>query len=416
MSLFRTPSVVRPGSLGRGARWPVAAWLAASCTALLATPSPAQADGSSEPEVSREPPVLSLTVEENGPTVPWRLEVRNTGATPVMLSADPRLLWFEVKVPGRKKVETCRLPAELFPSQPAKEARLRLEPGEAAAQQFDPRLYCYAEGGQWQLVPGSQITPHFGWPATKKTSWKAGKKVETVVDAPPYVAHNVAASRPGERPKDEDGEAERGAKVSAAGHVKVLDAPLFALDSSYIAWARSRMPDESEPDGPFELKLTAGSDASTERTATVTLTLKNRSPESRYVYFRRELVSYEVMGPDGLVQCDPEPDLREPERHGFSQLAAGETLSATSRLVELCPRGTFARPGLYLVHARFDANQAGDEFDLDAFVGRAVTRDSVGVRVRTGEKRPLRLRRVAPAPSAAPDEEPDEPAPPPAQP
>jgi hypothetical protein len=34
--------------------------------------------------------------------VPWQLELANEGAAPVALFADPRLVWFEVKVRARR--------------------------------------------------------------------------------------------------------------------------------------------------------------------------------------------------------------------------------------------------------------------------------------------------------------------------
>jgi hypothetical protein len=356
--------------------------LSTACGIVAAPLSADESTGGSGAQAETVRPELSLKVTESGPQLPWRMEVRNEGADPVVLSADPRLLWLEVKVPGKKRIETCRLPQELFPSRPDRAAQLQLEPGEAAGRRFDPRLYCYSDGGQRQLVPGSQITPHFGWPEKTKTTWKHGKRIETVVDEPPYVARTRGSG--GGR----DGE------QSGGGRLKEVEGNTFALGSAYSAWSSTRLPDTDEPEGPFELKLASGSDAHAERTATIRLSLRNRSKRSRYVYFRREFISFEVMGPQGLVQCDPEPDYRAPERHAFSYLPAGSSLTVTSRLIELCPRGTFGRPGLYLVHARFDALRDGEEFDLDAFVGRVSTRDAVGVRIRTGEKSPLRLHRI----------------------
>jgi len=349
---------------------------------------PVSADESAPHADASEAPTradLALKVTESGPQLPWRMEVRNEGREPVVLAADPRLFWMEVKVPGKKRVETCRLPKELFPTRPDREALLRLEPGEAAARSFDPRLYCYSTAGQRQLVPGSQITPHFGWPEQTRTTWKNGKRLETVVDEPPYVAH-AAEPHPGAHADDHP----------PSLRLKVVDGVTFALGPTYSAWSSTRLPDVDEPEGPFELKLASGSDAHAERTATIRLSLLNRSKRARYVYFRREFITFEVMGPQGFIQCDPEPDYRAPDRSSFSYLPSGKSLTVTSRLIELCPRGTFGRPGLYLVHARFDAMQDGDEFDLDAFVGRVSTRDAVGVRIRTGEKSPLRLRRVPP--------------------
>ncbi len=345
---------------------------------------PEVADSSVQPAVP-----VSLQVTEGGPQLPWRMEIRNDGDVPVVLAADPQLLWLEVKAPGKKRTEICRLPKELFPARADRQAELRLEPGTAAARAFDPRLYCYSEGGQHQLVPGAQVTPHFGWPENTKTTWSNGKRVETVIDEPPYVAQVVTSSPPV-------------AGEPAPARVKVIEGTTFALGSTYAAWSSARLPGPDTSTADFDLKLAAGSDAHAERTATIRLSLRNRSNRSRYVYFRRELISFEVMGPDGLVQCDPEPDFRAPERHSYSYLPAGKSLTVTSRLVELCPRGTFGRPGLYLIHARFDAAQDGDEFDLDAFVGRASSHDAVGVRIRTGEKYPMRLQPVLQISTATP--------------
>jgi hypothetical protein len=65
-------------------------------------------------------------------------------------------------------------------------------------------------------------------------------------------------------------------------------------------------------------------------------------------------------------------------------LNPGGSLTITSRLVELCPDDTFARPGLYVVNAELDTFANGAEFGFDAFVGRLVSERSVVVRVRKG--------------------------------
>ena len=337
-----------------------------------------------------EPPVprLRIEIEENGPARPWRLDVVNDGLDPAFVVADPRLLWFEVKVPGKRKTETCRLPSGLFPDHPERRMHLVLDPGDRATGSFDPRLYCFSPGGQRQLVPGAQVTPHFGWPQQTKKRWQQGKLVEEKIAEPPYVALPLESEQAYEASDEGPGE-------------KEFVGTTFALDSSYAVWAATKLPSDEKP-APFEMKLMRGSDAHAENSATVQLRLVNRTNRTRYVYFRRELVSFEVMGPRGLVQCDPEPDLRAPDRHSFSLLPPGRSLTVTSRLIELCPRGTFAQPGLYLVHARFETHEDGSDFDLDAYVGRVVSTEAVGVRIRTGDKHTRRLRRV-PAGEASPE-------------
>jgi hypothetical protein len=356
--------------------------LAGAGPALGDEPADKPASDSAGPDVAALRSGLELDVRERGPGRPWTMTLANRGDSGAFVSADPRLLWFEVKVPGKKKTATCRLPSELFPKRPDARTLVMLDPGEGVEQHFDPRLFCFAAKGQWQLVPGAFVTPHFGWPEKKKTVWKHGKKTtETPKQSPPFVAR--APREDGTKPDDSDG-------------LKELEAEPFALRSDYAEWSRTKVDADRKPpdDVPLVMKTVQGSDAEAERNATVRITLKNRSKHSLRVYFRRELVSYEVMRPDGLATCDPQPDLRAPDRQGFTHIGAGGSITVVSRLVEMCPSGTFGQPGLYLVHARFDATESGDEWDLDAFTGRVLSQGPATVRIRTGEQPFLQKRRL----------------------
>ncbi|HEV8246380.1 MAG TPA: hypothetical protein VGP93_11455, partial [Polyangiaceae bacterium] len=117
----------------------------------------------------------------------------------------------------------------------------------------------------------------------------------------------------------------------------------------------------------------------------VTVQVRNRSKDKLSVFFRRELLSFEVSGPDGRVSCDPQPDSRAPDRQAFRALTPGASITSTSRLIELCPDDAFARPGLYLAYARFDANSSGENLGLDAITGKFVSEKPAVIRIRTGE-------------------------------
>jgi hypothetical protein len=377
-----------------GMRWaPRSAILLAAAISLItagpshAEPAPAGGDAAQQ----SEPPPLDFRVAEIGPRQPWSMAITNRSEHPVEIMADPRLLWFEVIVPGKRKTQTCRLPKELFPSRAQRRHSVVLRPQEAIVHSFDPRLYCFSNDGQWRLVPGALVTPHFGWPEKTKTIWKHGKRVTVKVpQKEPFVAEVIESS-----PKEASklpGDIGDGPDVKGQS-IKEVQAVPFALVSAYAEWSRTRLERKrKEQEGPFQLKLTRGSDAEEERSATIRMSIKNRDKHSHYVYIRRELFSFEVTGPDGMVTCDPEPDYRAPDRQAFFNMTPGRTVSLTSRLVELCPRGTFARPGLYLIHARMDPNRRGREFDLDAFVGRIVSYDPVSVRIRTGERKRMAKR------------------------
>jgi hypothetical protein len=335
---------------------------------------------------------LVLQVHESGPDLPWKLKVFNAGARSVRVVADPRLLWFSVQAPGKRKKLKCRLPAELYPDEPERRLIVRLEPGEGLADRFDPRLYCFAADGQQGLVPGALIEPHFGWPpAPDKVVWRHGQRDhEPAKQKPPFVA--VVANEDVEAANEEP-------EPGGAGSAKELLAQPFALRSEYATWSRrglTNVTQDTRAEGPLALRLTQGSDAEAERSASVQLRLKNRSKHKIRVFFRRELVTFEVTGTDGTTSCNPEPDDRAPDPQEFLALAAGQSMNFTCKLAELCPKGTFGRPGLYLVHARFDATDDGAQAGLHAFSGTVVSPDPGAVRIRTGEmpflsRRPMHL-------------------------
>ncbi len=378
------------------------------------SPPPAQ-PAAGEPLQYREhpaPSTVKLTVTQHGPELPWRYQLTNHGEHPVVVVADPRLLWFEVEVPGKRtKRRTCRLPEGLFPKAPDRDFAILLRPGDTFEQRFDPRLYCFAAGGQTELVAGSVVHPRFGWPRVYTTSWQRGKAVKTeklsapFVVSPPEPPRAERASAPSRRA----GAAAEGAtKIkrptpSLSTHLRALEGQGFGLKSAYASWSKDALPggalsgasadsqaDEDDPFSPPTPELTAvvGSDAEAERTATITIQLKNPSRERALsVFFRRELLSFEVMGPDGLRSCEPEPRSRAPEAQAFTTLGPGKSIQVVSRLVELCPRRTFDRPGLYLVRARLDARTRGDDAGVDAFTGRVVAATPASVRIKSGEKR-----------------------------
>ena len=382
-------------------------------------------------EVPAKPPSLQFAVVQQGPSQPWVMGIVNRSDHSAKLIADPRLLSFEVSVPGKKKPVTCELPAPLRPAKAHARYGVWLEPGQGVVKVFDPRLYCFASSGQQVLVPGAIVTPKFGWPEKVKTVWKGGKKLELPTpQSEPFIARiqmpDVAASSS----TPQGGTASAGAKSSndaappnnaaptdsaeaapqsgpasdlteseaAPGTVGVkgLRAPAIALNSEYQAWSAAALPRPLKTESPIVIDMQQGSDAASDMYATVEIILKNKSRQTQYVYFRRELLNLEVMGPGGTASCDPEPDTRAPDRQAFLVLAPGQRMSIPSRLVELCPKDTFARPGFYLVHARFEAVETGEEFGMEAYVGRVATEHPANVRIRSGELAPFELEAMRP--------------------
>jgi hypothetical protein len=380
---------------------------------------------------------LQLAVEERGPERPWRMTIRNTGAEPILLTSDTKLLYFEVEVPGQKKLTQCMLPEAM-----RKESSrgggdfldLPLAPGEVLLRHFDPRFFCFEEGEQSVLVPGAIVKPRYGWPPETKTSWQKGKRVtEVLPPAPPFAAIPLSESPPHSDQEPEHGSGRVGettetpeapaalpsAPAAPVRGIRLLEGNAFALGSQYALWTSNGVdPAHQEP---IRVRVTRGSDSETERGVTVTVGLTNQTDAPLNLFFRRELVSFEVLGPTGSTTCRIEEDFREPERQAFLRMAPGKEETFASRLVELCPRGTFMKPGFYLVGATLHARYAGERFDLHAFVGEVPSMHAKPVRVRKREEPFLtpappsfRSSPGAAAPAAAPAPAPTPPPPPPA--
>ncbi len=348
---------------------------------------------------------LVLHVAERGPDKPWIIAVTNTGTAPAVLVADTRLLWLEVTVPGSKKVATCRLPVDLLPKDVEPRLNVNLAPGESVAQLIDPRLYCFASGEQKQLVPGARVITHLGWPELpEKTAWLRGKATKTPVpQPPPFVARSadvdvdaalqarttaLKVAKAVRRPKGAAKPSNEALGVPLpAGVDKQLRGPELVLQDTYAEWTSKRQaPNATSPEeAPLELRVIQGSDAKTEHNATVQVTLRNRSRKKALVFFRREFITYDVVGPLGALACNPAPDTRAPDREAFVSLAPGASKSYSVRLAEMCPRDTFDMPGLYLVNATYDANESGSQWNLAAFTGRVQSEKPANVRIRVGE-------------------------------
>lgn len=340
---------------------------------------------------------LRLAVVDQGPNAPWLLAIVNRGTEPVRVAPDLRTLQLEVtpppppsddskpKRPQRApKPVTCALPRELVPQEENPRLTQVLAPGEGLVDSFDPRLYCLPTQGKSPLVPEASVVVRLGWPEKTKPVWRKGKRELIVLEqTEPFLAHRDVPEgslpeAPDEEPAEPEGPPEPGeAPDSDSDAIKLLLAPAVSLGAAYGA----EPPPDTEPLG---LQLARGSDARTEMEATITVSLVNRSKKKERVFFRRELVSYEISGPQGIVACEPGPDSRAPDRGSIATLQPGGRISATSRLIELCPEGTLRIPGLYLVHARFDSIDERDPNAPPMFSGRLVSHKPVAIRVRRG--------------------------------
>ena len=245
----------------------------------------------------------------------------------------------------------------------------RFKPGQWVVQRFDPRLYCFASTGQTTLVAGAIVEPHFGWS-----------------DAKPTARRFVVAPRRRDR---SDGEAsEQHPGQANGGRLAVVSARAVALDSSYAEWSTSRLPDDESPDcDPPEpaFELTGGSDVNQGRDALVSMRFSNPCKETVEFFFMRTLVGFRVRGPEGKVTCKAARHIPSALPNEYTYLRPGRSRTVNTRIVEMCPLGTFDEPGLYEISAVYRSDQDGQQYGLDAFTGKLRSDQRVLVRVRKGD-------------------------------
>jgi len=313
----------------------------------------------------------------------WLLAVVNRGTEPANVLFDLRRLTLSLEAPEPAKPRpkwqkkpapvVCKLP-EGFGGRLLDEPTRTLAPGEGLVQTFDPRLYCISSAGDSLLATGQRVTAKLGFaPKPPRVVWMHGKRTEVPAQqSAPFIAEPVAPEPTSAGPVASKVEPELDPRVKQlAANELTLTPDLMGTEA------------EEDPTLPLQLRLVRGSDSANERGTTAVVEVKAK--QKSQLYFRRELVSYTVHGPEGISECDPQPDDRAPDRQAYVTLGVGQSVKATSLLTELCPKYTFGRPGLYLVSARLDAVRSGAEFGLAAFTGRLESRREALVRIRTGD-------------------------------
>ncbi|MEM9696603.1 MAG: XdhC family protein, partial [Myxococcota bacterium] len=90
---------------------------------------------------------------------------------------------------------------------------------------------------------------------------------------------------------------------------------------------------------------------------------------------RSRMLDFRVIGPDGLVRCKRASQGHKVPRDLFGTLPHGKHKHLDVMLSEICPRGTFDRPGLYAAIPTLHAEADGEQYGLSAVTGRVTVRD-----------------------------------------
>jgi hypothetical protein len=94
-----------------------------------------------------------------------------------------------------------------------------------------------------------------------------------------------------------------------------------------------------------------------------------------FIAVRSRMLSFDVEGPEGVVRCPQPSGNHKVPRDLFRLLHHTNHVHMDVMLTEVCPQGTFERPGLYLVTPTLHADAAGREYGLIAATGVVSTRD-----------------------------------------
>ncbi|MFO0612000.1 MAG: hypothetical protein U0414_05410 [Polyangiaceae bacterium] len=330
-----------------------------------------------------KPPLpVKLTVTAPTPDPPWTMRLENTGEHPIRIAADVRLLSFELETKGGTK--KCTAPAGLRPTKLLKSRELYLKPGEAFQQEFDPRLYCFGTTGD-ALTNATVVHAHYGFAAP---SWGQSKgpfaaqgidepaefaALPTIDATDVQLAYATFAPPPPPAPAE-----------PAPTHASLVapSAPPPEPESFFIDKNKAR----------FTVFVDRFSDVNAARDIVVNVHLKNEGTHEMIAALRGRMVSFvvEQLGRDGssmkTVDCTGEDQTHPISAEMLRGLGGGQSVTIPLLVAEVCPPSTFDRPGLYRVTPRLDTLASGEAAELEAYVGRAFTRDAVLVRVATARE------------------------------
>lgn len=125
------------------------------------------------------------------------------------------------------------------------------------------------------------------------------------------------------------------------------------------------------------MTLTATHYADARRPTDIQLSVQAHNTGERpvFVALRSRMLSFHVLGPNGVVRCQrPSVDHAVP-RDLFRTLHHGKHVHMDVLLAEVCPPGTFDRPGLYFAIPELHADADGRQYGLSAITGLVTTRD-----------------------------------------
>lgn len=398
----------------------------ATAAASAAAKASAAAPKKYHPPKSKKPALpVTLTVEATSPDPPWIMRIENTGTVPIRIPADSRLLRFEMKpsaIPGDPKYKNlsaraCKPPSALVPSKFPERRELYLRPGEVYEEQIDPRLYCFGESSTDLLRPGTVMVPHFGF--GNEPTWGEAKEpymAQSTDDVDPYRPLKAIVGAPFTLPEVPDpppavpGQSQpspvakalpRGGELPSEGEPTPV-ASTSALPQSSLNLAHGAPPPQEDDEpykvdkpaplvdkaaGHIDIYVSRFVDAPTTSDVVLTIRAVNEGRRKLAAVLRGRMLHFAVeeLGPDNRTVRQTDC-VHQNNAHGIatemvSEVAPGKEIKIALMISEICPRGTFTKPGLYRITPTLDTSQMGESLRSDPWLGITFAKQSSLVRL-----------------------------------
>lgn len=355
----------------------------------------------------RDPLPVRVSVSAPSPDPPWVLRVENVSDVPVRIPADALLLRFDMKIKKGAGAKRCSLPASMVPSGFPEKRELYLRPGEVYEEQIDPRMYCFGEGMTDYLRPGTSLVPRFGFgsglasrePFVAQSADDADSYLPLRdLTGPEIVLPNVPEGSPTippasgpftPKPPAPPPPPTAGAKPHANGTAS-HDGSEAEEEEEQAPVVTSPPPVVDMKAGHLDIYVERLVDAAAPRDVILTIRAKNEGRRKLAAVLRGRMLHFHVEE----LAADNRP-LREVDcvhqasAHGIatemvSEVQPGREMRIPLVISEICPRGTFTRPGMYRITPRLDTAQMGESLKKDAWLGQTFARQSALVRLASG--------------------------------
>ena len=319
------------------------------------------------------PASVSLTIEAPAPQSPWKMRVENTGAVPLRIVADARLLSFEITPLGAKKAVRCVLPADMRPHGDLDRA-LVVPAKRSYSETFDPRLYCFGHAEAEALVAGAKVVAHLGFDGARAAKPVAPFEVSPIEGVDPVVAPaKEIASSPVSLPAGDSPSASASSSSSA----------------SSIPPSATPQVDESAFPPKLTLSVPERVNAYRPRELTIAVTVHNAGARAVTLIVRPETIGFDVIAPNGTVRCKWPMNIGGTVREAYTTLHAKARATVSVLLPALCPGNTFDHDGLYVVRPRLDTRGgAAAALGLKAFDGEVIGTTTTLLRIHHGKNPP----------------------------